>query len=135
MDTKILEGNYKALSDLAGKDIVEWASRSGRTMKFEAHGMMDLHLECLYKNRISLTHYFEMNGDLVPDPDMEIELDPATKTAKAQHFQNQMGYWEVYPDGVVDIRQFRSQNEFLATWLSNTRGGAFKLVEDKETEE
>ncbi len=134
MDSKIPELNYKALSELAGKDITEWASRSGRTMKFKANGYMDLHLECLSKNHISLTHYYELNGDLVPDPDMEIHLYPENKTALAIHFQNSLGYWEVYPDGKEDPRQFRSQNEFLADWLANIKNQTFTLAEEQSAE-
>ena len=74
--------------------------RAGRSKKFKATGIMDLHLESLSQNTVSLTHYFEQNGDLVPDPDMEIRLDPVAKTALALHFQDQRSYQEVYPDGV-----------------------------------
>lgn len=123
------ELNYKALSDLAGEDIAEWASRPGRSKKFKAAGFMDLHLESLSGNTISLTHYYEQNGDLVPDPDMEIRLDPVAKTALAMHFQDYRSYQEVYPDGIEDPRQFKSQNSFLTFWLSNIKNQGFKPVE------
>jgi uncharacterized protein YqiB (DUF1249 family) len=128
------EINYKALSDLAGEDIGEWASRAGRTKLFKATGFMDLHLESLSQRTVSLTHYFEQNGDLVPDPDMEIRIDPVAKTALALHFQDQRSYSEVYPDGVEDPRQFKSQNSFLTFWLNNIRSQRFKQVEEKKGE-
>src|SRR5690349_13233953 len=102
MNEKIPALNYQALCELIGKDIAEWATRAGRTMKFQATGLMDLCLECIGKHRISLTHYYKMNGDLVPDPDMEIVVDPVAKTALAQTFQDLYGFAEVYPEGVVD---------------------------------
>lgn len=135
MDEKIPAANYQAFCELIGKDIAEWATRAGRTMKFKAPGLMDLCLECIGKHRISMTHYFKMNGDLVPDPDMEIVVDPVAKTALAQAFQDQFGYAEVYPEGVVDLRQYKGQNEFLATWLGNIKDQRFKLAEDMEADE
>lgn len=38
----------------------------------ESPGLMDLVIEKLGDNHYSLTHYYEQNGDLCPDPDMEI---------------------------------------------------------------
>ncbi len=132
METKIPEANYKALSELVGKDIGEWANRSGRTMKFKAGGFMDLSLECLYKNRISMTHYYEQNGDLVPDPDMEIKINPENKTAHACHYQDASIYCEVYPEGNTDPKQFFGQNDFLRTWLGNIKEQGFTPVENKD---
>lgn len=126
------EFNYQKLTELAGVDIGEWAKRAGRTKKFKAPGFMDLHLESLSDTSISLTHYFEQNGDLVPDPDMEIRLDPVAKTALAVHFQDQRSYLEVYPDGVEDHRQFRSQNSFLTFWLTNIKDQGFKEVPNED---
>lgn len=45
----------------------------GESRKFDSgRGYMPLHVERLYGNVYSLAHYFKQNGDLVPDPDMEI---------------------------------------------------------------
>ena len=45
----------------------------GESRKFgEAGGaIMPAVVECLAPNQYSVSHYYEANGDLVPDPDME----------------------------------------------------------------
>lgn len=88
-------------------------------------GFMDLCFNRLYEEEeegtvISLTHYFEMNGDLVPDPDMEIRINKETKQAEALAFQDQFTYVRVYPEkGKVNLRAKQEQNSFLNGWLQN----------------
>lgn len=50
----------------------------GNYRKSVSPGFMDLHLDVLKKTEdemvISLSHTYKQNGDLVPDPDMEIRV-------------------------------------------------------------
>jgi uncharacterized protein YqiB (DUF1249 family) len=92
--------------------------------KSRSKGFMDLNLDLLYKTTdcmgIALAHYFEQHGDLVPDPDMQIRVYPATKMAEALTYQDQFGYREVYPQpGKVNIAAKKDLNIFLNQWLKN----------------
>jgi uncharacterized protein YqiB (DUF1249 family) len=92
--------------------------------KSQPEGFMDLNLDVLHKTtdcvEIALSHYFEQHSDLVPDPDMQIRIYPATKTAEASTYQDQFGYREVYPEPrKVNVAAKKDLNNFLAQWLKN----------------
>jgi len=65
-------------------------------IKLEASGFMDLSMDVLVREsdhiRISLSHYYSQNGDLVPDPDMELRIFPDLKMAEALTFQDAYRY-------------------------------------------
>jgi len=111
-------------------------------LRFEAgEAFMPLSVDVLFRQgnrlRIAMAHNFEMNGDLVPDPDMELLVDCDARTLEALTFQDQRVYHEVCPEpGIVrqDLRE--SLNSFLSRWLSNIRNQGFQLVrENVPTEE
>lgn len=90
--------------------------------------MMALHFDVLevekkeqqYTKVISLAHYYEQNGDLVPDPDMTIRIYSQTKMAEALTFQNCYIYQEVYPTPDTCYPKLKtSLNSFLNNWLSS----------------
>ena len=103
----------------------------------KSNGFMALHLDVLSRVdklvqpnqsriagelRIALHHSYEQNGDLVPDPDMEIRvfLLQDWNKAEALTYQDAFTYREVYPEpGKVDIRAKKEMNSFLAQWLKN----------------
>ena len=87
---------------------------------------MDLNMDVLDRRAdhivIALSHYFEQNGDLCADPDMEIRIYPARRMAEALAFQQAIPpiYQEVYPaPGKVAPVLKRELNSFLNTWLGN----------------
>lgn len=88
--------------------------------------LMDLNLDVVDRNGdrivIALSHYFEQNGDLCADPDMEIRIYPAARWAEALTFQqtNPDIYQVVYPEpGKICPRLSRELNWFLKMWLRN----------------
>ena len=92
--------------------------------KYQAHGFMDLNLDRLYADEesvtIALSHYFKQNGDMIPDPDMEVRIYPEMKMAEALTYQDSFGYREVYPaPGQVSLKAKKDLNVFLNQWLSN----------------
>jgi len=94
----------------------------------ESPGFMDLVIEKLGDNHYSLTHYFEQNGDLCPDPDMEIRVHPSSKTAEALSLQDCFGYRCVYPEPeTINIRAKAELNDFLNFWLTNLINQGFTL--------
>ena len=102
---------------------------NGKSVKDSKGGLMDLHFDYLGKDKkgnylIALSHYFKQNGDLVPDPDMQIRILPEMDVAEAMTYQDQFGYQEVYPDKgdgkeYVDLRRKKDLNKFLNQWLTN----------------
>ncbi len=102
----------------------------------KATAFMDLHYDRLREGAgvdVALAHYFEQNGDLCCDPDMEIRLFPEMRMAEALTFQQAIPpvYDQVYPEpGMVNLRAKRELNGFLTHWLKNAieQGHSFGLV-------
>lgn len=88
--------------------------------KLKANGYMDLNVDVLVRAgntmRIAIAHNYEMNGDIVPDPDMELEVDLKMETVDAKTVQNIYAYSEV-EEG--DVMMQKDLNEFLDLWLTN----------------
>ena len=110
---------YKAL-EMIGDDLTNLPTYR----KSKADGFMDLCMDLLSeepgKTVISLAHYFEQNGDLVCDPDMEIAIYTQDGTAEALSFQDQRRFVRVYDEhGNKDQSLADDLNRFLALWLSN----------------
>ena len=89
---------------------------------------LPLHIEKLKENRIVLAHYFEMNGDLIPDPDMEIEVDEINRKARALSFQNQFIYQSVEKNPNPNLQN--SLNLFLSEWLENIKNQGYKIKKE-----
>lgn len=126
---------------------IEAGKYSGKSVKDPKSGLMDLNFDYLGKDKkgnylIALSHLFEQNGDLVPDPDMQIRILPEMEMAEAMTFQDQYGYQEVYPDQgdgkeYVDLRRKKELNQFLSQWLTNIIKQGHKIdltQEESETE-
>lgn len=71
---------------------------------------------------ISVAHYYEQNGDLVPDPDVELHYPTWVPTAITQAFG---GYRQKFleRDGqtYVDTRFHKEVSAFLVLWARNIR--------------
>jgi hypothetical protein len=79
---------------------------------------MDLSFEILSKGTdqfiCAMAHCFEQNGDLVPDPDMEIRVVPSIQMIEALTYQDQFGFRVVYPEpGKVNLSAKGELNQFL----------------------
>jgi uncharacterized protein YqiB (DUF1249 family) len=108
---------------------IEEGKHHGKSVKEPKGGLMDLNFDYLGKDKkgnylIALSHYFEQNGDMIADPDMQIRILPDLEAAEAMTFQDQFGYQEVYPDKgdgkeYVDLRRKKDLNQFLSQWLTN----------------
>ena len=107
--------------------------------KLTSEGYMDLSIEWLWANKekgyydISLTHYYEQNGDLMRDPDMTVRIWDNGR-AEALTFQQDWMfavYHEVYAyneDGTVRWVRLMLKNElnkFLLQWLKNLEEQGF----------
>jgi hypothetical protein len=92
-------------------------------------GYMPVHIECLQVSGLgrhfSIAHYFEQNGDLVPDPDVVL-VRRADGSWVPISFQNSIAYrvavrW--LEDGTIEVdeRQQRDLASFVNTWMKNIR--------------
>ena len=124
---ELYKQQYKKLSRLI-PNLEEHLVKGTESGKSIAAGFMDLHFDNLGKDKtgahqIALAHYFEQNGDLVPDPDMQVRVNTEMKTAEALTFQNMYVYQQVYEEEqgkhYVNIKLKKDLNAFLDNWLSN----------------
>lgn len=93
-------------------------------MKLKAPGFMDLVIEKIWDNRISLSHYYEQNGDLMSDPDVEIIVDHNSETVRTATFQqdNLAIYQSAYNgDQLTDEYLAKELDDFLGDWLKNIK--------------
>jgi uncharacterized protein YqiB (DUF1249 family) len=98
----------------------------GEGIKLKADGFMDLHIDVLMhekdKTTIAMAHYYKQNGDMVPDPDMEIAVYPDRKMAEALSYQDTYSYRQVYPEpNMVNPKAKTELNQFLNQWLNNIK--------------
>lgn len=96
----------------------------GDDLKSKVDNFMDLNLDVLMKDesstRIALSHYYESNGDLVADPDMEIRVYFRSKMAEALTYQDTFGYQRVYLEEQRFYPDLKKKlNIFLNGWLGN----------------
>ena len=123
----IYERNFLRLERIFGCELSEIKGKN--YLKLEAKPFMDLHIDILSRREnsfiISMAHNYEQNGDLVPDPDMEIEINLVNKTAEALTFQNALISSEVYQYNDkgektgVRTRLKADLNSFLELWTKN----------------
>ena len=88
-------------------------------VRFDKTGYQRLVIE-RHGEMISVAHYFEQNGDLVADPDVELHYPSWVPTAITQAY---FGYRQKFieRDGktFVDTRFDREVSSFLAMWARN----------------
>jgi len=125
MNTKtIYEQIYDKIITLI-PNLENMAARSHQVYKARGYGCIYLNIlseekkERLPFKIISLTHYYEQNGDLIPDPDMTIKIYSHRNMAEALTFQNCFTYQEVYPTkDTVNLTLKKQLNSFLKSWLT-----------------
>jgi hypothetical protein len=88
---------------------------------------------------VIIAHYFEQNGDLVPDPDMKFEI-LANGNWVPVAIQNALGHYReaIYFDGekkLIRPREFKDQLQFANLWSRNIRDQGFAkgTVENRGT--
>lgn len=101
-------------------------------IKLKSSGYMNLNVDFLGQSpfnkvayMIAMAHNGELNGDLMADPDMEIEIDQTTQMARALSYQND--YMGVYNHVEQDKSKQDDLNSFLLTWTRNIISQGFKV--------
>jgi len=90
---------------------------------------MPVHVECVSRTEhglvFSVAHYYEQNGDLIADPEMDLLRDASgdwyplsiSMAFGRKHAVMFVGRGKAR----VDEREYRSQLRFLSTWMKNVR--------------
>jgi hypothetical protein len=97
-------------------------------VKVSSAGFMPLSVE-KYGSQITLAHYYEQNGDLVPDPDMEFLLSEDGWYPVA--IQHATGHYSrcVHEDEagkvLVNVRERLDQKRFADLWAGNLLAQGF----------
>jgi len=90
-------------------------------VRFDKPGYQRLVIE-RHGDMLSVAHYFEQNGDLIADPDVELHYPSWVPTAITQAF---FGYRTKFieRDGktYVDTRFHKQVSEFLTMWARNIK--------------
>ena len=118
-------------------------------VRLESGGYMPLVIENLeYTDAdgnpvYSMTHYGELNGDAMADPDMTFAVDFKNGTVIPRTFQND--YMGAYDEVFIEDENgkptkyrpglLRSLDDFLRTWLQNIEHQGFDPVPKAETAE
>jgi len=120
----IYETNYKRMEKLGFFEMTE------QHVKIENGSFMDLTVEKIGNNEISICHYGEQNGDLMRDPEMIVKIYPDLFAVEATYSRNDYIGTEqfVYPTKeTVNLRLKKELNKFLGTWLNNLRKQGYKF--------
>lgn len=116
---------HKKLNKLTG-GVEAFLSGDGY-LKLTSSGFMDLTIERIAPDTISMTHYGLQNGDLMSDPDMTIKINQELKTATALTFRNDYIGVDVsiYDGKKINPTLSKELNTFLAQWLKNLKEQGF----------
>lgn len=92
---------------------------------------MPFSIELIDDNRIAMSHYYEQNGNMMADPDMEFVLDTKQETLSARTFQqDNMNYYrsvKTNGDIVMDKELENELNSFTTQWLNNILNQGYYL--------
>ena len=138
------EENYERLLKLVPELVTsskeEWNQNGEFAVQFESPGMMKLNIDLLmWENEsftIALSHYYRHeSGDMVPDPDMEIEINPKEKTARAISYQDIFGYRTVESAAPDQEEISKELDNFLGHWLKNIESADYQQITQKKEHE
>lgn len=100
-------------------------------LRFTAgNAFMPLSMDYLGENRISISHTYLQNGDLMADPNMEFVFDLENKTLSARTFQQDgIGLYQTVENqqGEVDNPDLERQlNSFARQWFANIQSQDYR---------
>lgn len=125
IDASIERMNYEALENIAspilGDDVYY--------MKFKAPHALDFNIEKIGDGRIAMSHYYELNGDLMADPDVEILVNKENKLLIPQTYQ--MDSLAIYQTQDSNPQLSTDLNVYLNTWIDSIKGNYYKVNEIK----
>lgn len=95
-----------------------------QNIKLESSWFMDLHIEVLGKNKVSVAHYYEQNWDLVPDPDIVFKLDNWSATPIS--FRSQFCDYDISAIcNQMQLKRAFELEKFTRLWFRNLKAQKF----------
>ena len=125
IESSIERANYLSLEAIA-KPIL---NDNAYYMKYSTPHFMDLNIEIIGDNRIAVSHYYEVNGDMLADPDVELIVDNENKLLFPMTYQQDN--LQVFYDLTTRPDMSESLNNFMQDWLSNIKDNHYKVHEIK----
>ena len=123
IDYDLARRNYENLYKIA-KPLLDG---DAHYMRFSTKEYMDLIIENIGDNKIAMAHFYELNDDLMADPDIEFVVDHENKYLIADSFQqDNLAYFERANDNPIIINDL---NDFTSNWLSNIKAAHYKIEE------
>ncbi len=131
---QVYESNFNRLLKIVGDDL----KKLPYYIRFESKGFMPLTFDRLTKKELfaqyAMTHWYESNGDLIPDPEMVIDIYPNHNFVEARSIMHPPPFnriIEVYNEEktMYSPSQKKSQNSFLGSWLKNIASQGFALTD------
>lgn len=121
IDDSIERRNYEQFEAIA----VPLLSGDAYYIKYGTPHFMDLNVEIINDNRYAMSHNYELNGDLMADPDVEFTVDKDNRLLYPESYQqdNLQFYQRVDKDPVVA----HQLNEFMDEWLNNIQENQYKV--------
>jgi len=95
-------------------------SQSNFHVRFDMPGYERLVIE-RHSDLISVAHYYEQNGDLVPDPDVELHYPTWTPTSITQVFGYRSKFIERDGKTYIDTRFHKEVSALLVLWAGNLK--------------
>lgn len=125
--TTIAEENYQALLKLAPEIVNGKRNQMEFTAGEEFHS---LSIENIGDNRVSMMHWYIVNGDVVRDPDIEFILNKENQTLIPMTYQQWDNYQSVErQDGTIDKMLQDDLNSFMKQWFTNLNAQGYIPVE------
>ena len=121
IDDSIERRNYEQFEAIA----VPLLSGDACYIKYGTPHFMDLNVEIINDNRYAMSHNYELNGDLMADPDVEFTVDKDNRLLYPESYQqdNLQFYQRVDKDPVAA----HQLNEFMDEWLNNIQENQYKV--------
>ena len=121
IDDSIERRNYEQFEAIAAPLL----SGDAYYIKYGTPHFMDLNVEIINDNRYAMSHNYELNGDLMADPDVEFTVDKDNRLLYPESYQqdNLQFYQRVDKDPVAA----HQLNEFMDEWLNNIQENQYKV--------
>ena len=104
-------------------------------VRFEQPSYMPLVIE-RHNDMISVAHYFEQNGDLIQDPEVELHHPSWVPTAITQAFLGRREkFVKRHGTTMVDTHFHQEVSSFLVTWGKNIRAQGWNKAQIKRASE
>lgn len=96
-------------------------------MKYSCPSHLDFNVEKVLDDRIAISHYYELNGDLMADPDIELTLDKENELLIPHTYQ--LDSFGIYQTDESNPKLSDELKEFIETWLNNIAESGYRLTE------